>query len=318
MFEQTNEDVPPPNAARKTAAKDSARQGQGAAGPAAGESSLRCLREGVFLRCADVIHPHSDVMRATLPGRCMKVLVKLEGNARARLGRHDLPVDAGRGGEACPKGLVLCLERPEKFDCRRPAGERQRLVVVTLTAAWFASGRQLAAPAPEPLEAHYWTPTPRAVAIAEQLLVPTAFQGPVRGLYLESRTLELVAEALALTASPEQTPPPGLRPDEYARTRRLRDLLDSGRADTLSLAEVARAMCCNATTLQRQFRQVFGTTIFDYLRAARLQRAAWALQHGGANVARAAEVAGYTSQANFSTAFRRHFGLPPKTYRARV
>jgi AraC-like DNA-binding protein len=51
---------------------------------------------------------------------------------------------------------------------------------------------------------------------------------------------------------------------------------------------------------------------------ARLRRAAWALQHGGANVARAAKIAGYASQANFSTAFRRHFGLPPKMYRARL
>ena len=47
-------------------------------------------------------------------------------------------------------------------------------------------------------------------------------------------------------------------------------------------------------------------------------RAAWALRHDGASVARAAEIAGYASQANFSTAFRRHFGQPPKTYRARV
>jgi AraC-like DNA-binding protein len=276
------------------------------------------LREGVFLRCADAVQFHSDIMRATLRGKCVKVLIKLEGAARVRLGQRDLPVDAGHGEEARPKGVALCLERSEKFECRRPAGERQRLLVVTLTAAWFASGRQLAVPALGHLETRCWTPTPRAVAITEQLLVPTAFQGPVRNLYLESRTLELVAEALALTSSPDQIPPPGLRPDEYTRMRRLRDLLDSGRADALSLTEMAHAMCCNATTLQQQFRRVFGTTIFDYLRAARLQRAAWALQHSGISVARAAEIAGYTSQANFSTAFRHYFGLSPKTYRARV
>jgi AraC-like DNA-binding protein len=322
MFGRTNTTAPPPDAAgeaAKEAGKDSAQKGGAPAGLVLGENSLHYLREGVFLRCVDLVHPRSDViMRATLQGKCVKVLLKLEGSARARLGRLDLPMDAGRGKKARPKGAVLCLERPEKFECRCPAGERQRLVVVTLTAAWFASGRQLAAPALGHLEARCWTPAPRAVAIAEQLLAPTAFQGPMRGLYLESRSLELVAEALALTASPDQAPPPDLRPDEYARTRRLRDLLDSGHADALSLAEIAREMCCNVTTLQRQFRLVFGTTIFDYLRVVRLRRAAWALQHEGTSVARAAELAGYASQANFSTAFRRHFGLPPKAYRTRI
>ncbi|MBP8278605.1 MAG: helix-turn-helix transcriptional regulator, partial [Propionivibrio sp.] len=38
----------------------------------------------------------------------------------------------------------------------------------------------------------------------------------------------------------------------------------------------------------------------------------------GVSVARAAEIAGYSSQANFSTAFRRHFGLSPKHYRVKV
>ena len=72
---------------------------------------------------------------------------------------------------------------------------------------------------------------------------------------------------------------------------------------------MARAMRCNCNSLQQQFRAVFGKTVFDYLRASRLRRAAVALQNEGVSVARAAEIAGYSSQANFSTAFRRHFGV---------
>ena len=91
-----------------------------------------------------------------------------------------------------------------------------------------------------------------------------------------------------------------------------------GGADGLSLAQLVRAMGFTATTLQQQFRLAFGKAVFDYLRASRLQRAALALQHDGVSVARAAEIAGYSSQANFSTAFRRHFGLSPKHYRVKV
>jgi AraC-like DNA-binding protein len=218
----------------------------------------------------------------------------------------------------CPKEAVLCLERAEEFVRRCAAGERQRLVVVVLTAAWFASGRPLAIPKMEHLEMRCWTPTPQATAITEQLLNPTAFQGPMRELYLESRTLELVAEAFTGMSTPDRVLAAGLRPDAHARATRLRDLLDSGHADAMRLEEMAHTMHSNVPTLQGQFRQAFGTTIIDYLRVSRLRRAARALQHEGVSVARAAEIAGYASPSNFSTAFRRHFGLSPKTCRARV
>jgi AraC-like DNA-binding protein len=74
----------------------------------------------------------------------------------------------------------------------------------------------------------------------------------------------------------------------------------------------------NANTLQRQFRAVFGTTVFDYLRECRLLRARRALEHGGVTVGQAALAAGYTSAANFATAYRRRFGHVPKLARSRI
>ena len=69
---------------------------------------------------------------------------------------------------------------------------------------------------------------------------------------------------------------------------------------------------------QRQFRAVYGTTVFDHLRDCRLQRARHALEHDGLTVGQAAVLAGYTSAANFATAYRRRFGMPPKLARARI
>lgn len=287
-----------------------------------GVFTIRRLRDGMHLHCTDIVHLQSLTTRTLMQGKCVKVLLRLEGGARVRFGRQVLPLDSGCGLRACPKGFVVCLGGPEEFERRCEAGCRQRMVVVTLAPEWFAAARMREHLASDHLTVRTWMPTPRAIAIAEQLLHPAAFEGPLHGLYLESRVLELVAEALARTQEESPTEsqvlPPGLRPGEYARACRLRDLLESGRADRMSMDEMAQSMRCNANTLQQQFRQSFGTTIFDYLRSARLQRAAQALQHDGVSVARAAEIAGYGSQANFSTAFRRHFGSPPKIYRARL
>ncbi len=138
------------------------------------------------------------------------------------------------------------------------------------------------------------------------------------------RRPELVSEAVgALYAHPGAALPTageacGLRPREYQRMRELHAFLGSGQGDHLSLDGIARHAGVNANTLQRQFRAVFGTTVFDHLRECRLQRARHALEHDGLTVGQAAVLAGYTSAANFATAYRRRFGMPPKLARARI
>ena len=85
-----------------------------------------------------------------------------------------------------------------------------------------------------------------------------------------------------------------------------------------SLDALARQAGTNANTLQRHFRAVYGTTVFDFVREHRLQRARHALEQDGLTVGQAALVAGYNSAANFATAYRKRFGMPPKLARARI
>jgi AraC-like DNA-binding protein len=58
-------------------------------------------------------------------------------------------------------------------------------------------------------------------------------------------------------------------------------------------------------------------SIFDYLRESRLKRAALAIEKKGHSIAYAAAIAGYSSAANFSTAFRKYFGISPKALKSR-
>jgi AraC-like DNA-binding protein len=46
-----------------------------------------------------------------------------------------------------------------------------------------------------------------------------------------------------------------------------------------------------------------------------LLRARQALEQEGRSVGEAADIAGYTSAANFATAFKRHFGITPRQCR---
>ena len=51
------------------------------------------------------------------------------------------------------------------------------------------------------------------------------------------------------------------------------------------------------------------------MRNVRLERAFTALGRGEATVQEASAIAGYTSPANFATAFRRRFGIVPTAVR---
>lgn len=284
----------------------------------AGHFSFNRLRDGLHLHCTDIVHLHDMHTRSVLEGESIKIMLKLEGTARVHFGSTPLPLDAGQGATARPCGVVTTLNETELFERIGQAGVHERMVVLTLARTWFDTAGLARDNFGEHLEIRQWQPSPRAVAITEQLIRPASFDGPMHQLYQESRALELIAEAFALTGCVDQKPAPGLPPAAYRRICQLQRLLDSGEADTLDMSAIAQHLGCNTNTLQQQFRQVFGNTIFEYLRRSRLERAAIALQRDGVSVARAAEIAGYSSQANFSTAFRRHFGQPPKHFRTRL
>lgn len=281
----------------------------------AGRFSLSRLREGLYLHCTDVEYlrdMHTGF--ATREGG-IKIMLRLESSAEISFGGVPIGLDAGHGPAATPCGAVLALAVPEDFERRARAGTRERMVVLTLAREWLEASGLAETCTRRHLEVARWQPSARAVAIAEQLVRPAVFAGQLLSLYQESRVLELIGEALARTGGDEAMRPAELQPAEFARVQRLRRHLQSGDFDRCTMDDIAHELACNATTLQHHFRKAFGTTIFDYQRDCRLQRAAEALQRRGISVAQAAEIAGYSSQANFSTAFRRRFGLTPKQVR---
>lgn len=295
----------------------------------AGHLTAQALRPGLRVHCADGNDLHDMRTRVAVePG--LRILVLLDGCVDVSFGSRRVSVSARpeRGGKPRPLGLLIGLERAEIFERRWQRGAYERKVVVTVDSGWLAScSCSLPAeghgstPMRDFLSRHLaverWQPSPRAIAIAEQLVRAPAMQPLLQHLFLESRAIELVSEAVA---SLHRTDPgrTALRPHEHRRARELRDFLDGDDCDGFSLDELARRAGVNANTLQRQFRAAFGTTIFEYLRESRLQRARAALEGRGLNVSVAARLAGYTSPANFATAYKRRFGVSPKMTRARI
>ena len=156
------------------------------------------------------------------------------------------------------------------------------------------------------------TMTPFVNVIIHQIL-NCPYQFTLKRLYLEGKALELISYSMAQFVSPGATLQKAsvLRPDDIERVQEARNVLIRNLENPPSLLELDRQVGTNKTTLNQGFRQIFGTSAFNYLRMRRLERARDLLESKKMNVTEAAFEVGYSQQSNFTKAFKNHFGTNP-------
>ncbi|HWU77783.1 MAG TPA: AraC family transcriptional regulator [Rhodanobacter sp.] len=84
-----------------------------------------------------------------------------------------------------------------------------------------------------------------------------------------------------------------------------------------SVEKLAADIDSSRSSLASRFREVTGEPPMHYLARLRMQRAALYLASRACSVDRVAADVGYASSAAFQRAFKRHFGVPPATWRQR-
>lgn len=94
-------------------------------------------------------------------------------------------------------------------------------------------------------------------------------------------------------------------------------LLHAAPAAPWSVDVLARRAGVSRTVLAERFRRLLGQPPMHYLAQWRLQLAAQRLDGSALPVKVVADEAGYESEAAFSRAFKRRFGMPPRDWRRR-
>ncbi|MDY0206479.1 MAG: helix-turn-helix transcriptional regulator [Pseudomonas sp.] len=80
----------------------------------------------------------------------------------------------------------------------------------------------------------------------------------------------------------------------------------------LNQQDIAQQVGMSTSSLQRHFRNNFHLSVTQYHRQQRLRRALHSLQKDQISINQAAELAGYSTTGNFSTAVKKEFGVTPK------
>jgi AraC-like DNA-binding protein len=161
-----------------------------------------------------------------------------------------------------------------------------------------------------------------AAPVAEELSVAAAVinsrrTGPLRRIFTEAKAMELFC--LILDRFQAETPLPGARLRITERDRRqlagVRDQLSEQFTDPPAIHALARQFGLNRNKLCGGFQYLYGTSIYDFCRNLRLEKARQLLNSSDLSIAQIAQATGFGSASAFSASFARQFGHAPSRSR---
>lgn len=285
-----------------------------------GHYVLAALRPGLTLHATDAVELH-DLTTELVQQPGLTCSLVLEGEVDFELGGHHFHCSARTGDRSEPGGYVVMRPSPQRFVRRSRCGTHVRKVNVTVSLEWLGAradelGMLLPPIRGTELSHAPWSPSPHAIALAEQILNPPGLDGFLGQLYLECRATEILLEALRSLTGIVHDSAASVRPRDRRRVQAACDFLEDHLSRPVALTDVAREVGASVSTLQRLFHATHGMSVGHYVRERRLLKARFSLETEEISVSEAAAMAGYLSPANFATAFRRRFGLAPSELRA--
>ena len=158
---------------------------------------------------------------------------------------------------------------------------------------------------------------PAASVLLTQLMQAAAQQG-ARNLETECRLLELLSLGFRTVLLDGTSTSTSLSRTDRAKLEQARDILLQRMTEPPSLLELARMVGLNDHKLKVSFKEVYGSTVFGYLREQRLARAYRLLLEGASSVIDVSYAVGYSNPSYFAEAFRDKYGVNPGQFIRRM
>lgn len=95
------------------------------------------------------------------------------------------------------------------------------------------------------------------------------------------------------------------------KIEKAREVLIEHIGEPITIKALSRKVAINECYLKKGFKEMFGTTIFEFYQGQRMEHAKYLLYEKGVSVTEVSLLLGYSSISHFSTAFKKHTGLKP-------
>lgn len=147
-----------------------------------------------------------------------------------------------------------------------------------------------------------------------QQLRNCSYSGSAKRLYMEGKTLELLALFIYETESGQARKSTSLKKDDIDRIYLARDILLKMLGQPPSLLALSRLIHLNDYKLKIGFKEVFGMTVFEFVRQQRMEKARILLENNSISVSQASSLVGYHNFSHFASLFRKTYGVNPSEY----
>ncbi|OZB96245.1 helix-turn-helix transcriptional regulator [Paenibacillus sp. XY044] len=146
-----------------------------------------------------------------------------------------------------------------------------------------------------------------------QQMMETSIRPDSLSLELECRILELLSHAFRSMLLDREQRTSGLSRTDLSKLEQAREILLERMSHPPSLSELSRLIGLNEFKLKTGFKERYGSTVFGYLRDARMETAYRLLQEPHASVTDVSMEVGYSNPSYFAEAFRGKYGMNPGT-----
>jgi AraC-like DNA-binding protein len=137
----------------------------------------------------------------------------------------------------------------------------------------------------------------------------------LRKPYFLAKAVELSIIIHQVFNGQNNKPKEELHPDALAQMMKVKEILTLRVSENLTLKELAHEVGTNEYTLKRNFKTVFGKTVFQYWTGLRMELAKQWFLESNMKVRDASEKLGYGHTTHFSAAFKKYFGFLPNSIR---
>ena len=147
-----------------------------------------------------------------------------------------------------------------------------------------------------------------------EALLNHSYTDSLENIYINAQTQMLLLHSMeCIVGEKEETFTCKFLANEADREKiiKAREILLQHISDPLTIKALSRKVAINECYLKKGFKEMFGTTIFDFFQSQRMEHAKYLLYEKGLSVTDVSSLLGYSSISHFSTAFKKHTGLKP-------
>ncbi len=139
-----------------------------------------------------------------------------------------------------------------------------------------------------------------------------SYEGELKRLYLENKIQELLLLHLELYQHYNLNPKGStMDKEDLEKLMEAKKILDDNFINAPTLKELSRMTYLNEFKLKNEFKAHFGTSVKQYIIGLRMKYALELIKEGELSITEIAHLSGYNGLVQFSTAFKRYYGVPP-------